>query len=1357
MKRANHPRCPDCGEVLPGNAVLGLCPRCVLLQSTQVDALPPEATGEESKLSSGPPGSIRHVFGNYELLEEIGRGGMGVVYRARQRELNRVVALKMVMPELLCSRSHIQRFRLEAETAARLEHPHLLPIYEVGDDSGQPYYAMKLVEGLSLAKRLKEVCLPALGDATTSSSKKTAGRQHRIAGLMHKIASAVAHAHERGVLHRDLKPANVLMDESGEPFVADFGLAKLFEQDAHLTQSLAIVGTPAYAAPEQVEDTGRQLTTAADVYSLGAILYALMTGRAPHEGASTLAILRQVKEEAVKPPHAVVLNVNRDLETICLKCLEKDSLRRYQTAGELADELKRFLSGEPITARPVTTPERLWRWSCRKPALASALSAVVVVFLAGVIGVLIQWQRAEANAEARQEEIYYRSIRMADSSLKQGDVDSALRELVSCPEEYRHWEWGRLAYLCFQDVLSVEAHTNITLSMLELGWDLNGVTRKVAFNPSGKRLVTLGRDGVLKIWDTKTGGLVTVIGGEDEGTVSFAHNPKGEHLAISSTVGQVKILSTADWRPVATFSGLSTNLSHVVFHPDGEKLAVSDLQGPVVLYHVESAQLVGSFDTPVRPIDRVAFTSNGGGLLVGNQSRIAVLDADSGTVARILEMADGESGRVFSGPTGEAYVTISQPGQVVLHPAGGEAKLLTNLRGSQPDWIQRVVFSPDGSRFCTGGDLGTAGVYRARDGEQLFTMPDRVNQAAFSQNGDLLTTLGLENVVRIWEVKSGRELKVLKGHQTVVTRLAFSPDGARIATGDLGGVVKLWSTRPGREVLEGDAWIWGLAVSPDGRLIAASPFAEKLQIWAAESGKRLHQLHTPFQYINAARFSPDGTRIATAGSDNTARIWDFRTDACLLKLSGHERSLWDLEYSPDGQLLATCGADGTARVWDSVTGQELQVLDHGTNDVIEVSFDPESRWLATSGGHGIVVWDIRSGRQVVAMGRSGPGEASISFYRSGDRLLTLGWDDTVRIFDARNGHELAAWKASGIAHVPGASPDEERLVMGVSNAHAFGYGTDRARAELMAMETGRSILLLEGHEEPFNEMVFSPDGRRIISSSFDFTIRQWETFPWQNREFPGSTTDPLAERLRRYADTYWRERLEAETLAPEEPSEGKGSSDQDVDRSYWPDRDPGATANEIDLTECFNGILTAPFYPFFGWAGSDNDLAELGHGLITLENIAFDIRGVIQLRRTEPVGGVWRQHWDRMPTAVEDIRIGRTFDRMHVILATDQGEGEGAEVGRLVWHYADGREEVCKILYGEDVRAWWEKANDASDIENGKVAWRGTNPNAVEQGATLRLYRRTWKNPRPQMAVETLDFTSDMSRAAPFVIAISVE
>ena len=371
----NTPRtCPDCGSPLPADAPQGLCPQCLAqaaMKTQSPTASPPSPdqtlTIDLSAVVEVSP-TIRY-FGDYELIQEIARGGMGVVYKARQKSLNRIVAVKMILSGQLAGEVEVKRFRTEAEAAANLQHPNIVAIHEVGEHEGRHYFSMDYVEGKNLADHCAGKPLSA----------------NQVAGLVKTIAEAVQYAHQRGILHRDLKPQNVLLDERGQPRITDFGLAKNIEQEGSLTVTGAVLGSPNYMAPEQAAGKQGEVGPASDVYALGAILYHLLTGRAPFVGETPVATMMKVIAEDPAPPRKQNPSLPADLETVCLKCLEKRPEKRYATARALMEDLQRFLNGEPVLAKPASPWRKAWHWLRRRPWLLVIFLSVGLVLLLGTV------------------------------------------------------------------------------------------------------------------------------------------------------------------------------------------------------------------------------------------------------------------------------------------------------------------------------------------------------------------------------------------------------------------------------------------------------------------------------------------------------------------------------------------------------------------------------------------------------------------------------------------------------------------------------------------------------------------------------------------------------------------------------------------------------------------------------------------------------------------------------------------------------------------------------------------------------------------------------------------------------------
>src|SRR6266516_3811885 len=371
--------CSECGST--SRVGRGLCLTCLLNQGLGADTCNHEALEDALAGIDVPDADWR--LGNYQILEEIGRGGMGVIYRARQRHSRRIVAVKRILSYHADSQETLVRFRREAEAAARLDHPNILPIYEVGvNEDGLPSFSMKFASGGSLLD-----AAPALHN-----------EPRRSVALMAKVARAVQYAHVQGILHRDLKPGNILLDGGGEPLVSDFGLAKWLEPINDLTRTPSIFGTPGYIAPEQVNGSNGNLTPAADVYSLGGVLFHLLTGRPPFTGEHALKVIQQTTEKPAPKLRSLAPALDRDLETICAKCLEREPQTRYCSAGELAEDLERWLHGHSIVARPVSPPVRLWRWSRRNPIVAGM--AALLLALATAVGVMT-WKAETAARPPR--------------------------------------------------------------------------------------------------------------------------------------------------------------------------------------------------------------------------------------------------------------------------------------------------------------------------------------------------------------------------------------------------------------------------------------------------------------------------------------------------------------------------------------------------------------------------------------------------------------------------------------------------------------------------------------------------------------------------------------------------------------------------------------------------------------------------------------------------------------------------------------------------------------------------------------------------------------------------------------------
>jgi WD40 repeat protein/tRNA A-37 threonylcarbamoyl transferase component Bud32 len=984
----------------------------------------PRLTQGPDETTEGPTWQPGQQLGDYELLEEVAEGGMGVVYKARQISLNRVVAVKMIRAGQLASGAEVERFQREAEAVAQLDHPNIVPLYEVGAQAGQHFFTMKWMEGGCLAQTVVS------GQWSVVSKEG----QRRAAQLLETVARAVHYAHQRGILHRDLKPANILLDGHGAPHVTDFGLAKRIDGDRNLTQSGAIVGTPSYMSPEQAAGETRRLTTATDTYALGAILYELLTGRPPFVAGSPLDLLILVRTQEPTPPSRLQPKLPRDLETICLKCLEKEPAKRYATAAALADDLHRYVTGEPILARAAGWWERGCKWAKRRPAVAALLLLVLAVTALGIGGVVREWRKTERVLEQREQALYVNQILLAGRYLAGSQPDRAGPVLDACPPGLRHWEWHYLMRQARPEVLRLRGHTD-------------RVTR-VAFRPDGQWLASADLEGWVKLWDAGTGQSLRTWNAHPPGVLALVFSADGRRLVTAGEDEVVKVWDATTGRELRAIPDAGTQ---VAISPDGQRLASGGRQSRVSLWDAATGKLLQRPQRFDSDVFQIAFSPDGRRVGAGSYGKLMVWDVEPGkedaNPKDAHRVALGTYVPAFSPDFRTIAVDNKNTRSISLYEAA-TYQLLGDLhdRGVGDDQLQiscpynSLAFSADSQRLAVNYLSGSVVVFQLQTGTTVHHSARRATGAAlaFSPDGRRLAFgAGAGNVVEVetWERKDERKPRTwgnrLENHDHL---FALSPAGGRLA------VV--------RHLRDAELAVWDLsedrvgpsfplaancqrpALSADGlRVACASASGHEVRVWNARTGREVQVLRWPAGGNLRVALGPGGRYLAAADDAQTVAVWDVATGRDLPPLLAG-RPIQGLAFGKDDRLAVGCV--DTIEIWDVPAGKRIRTLSNGEGGGRTLCFDPNGRWLAANDGNRAVrVWEVTTGREVRTLHGYAGMAAALTFSRDGRRLVTGGMDGAVKLWDVASGHEVLTLPGHAVqVTFVGFTPDGRSLISG---------------------------------------------------------------------------------------------------------------------------------------------------------------------------------------------------------------------------------------------------------------------------------------------------------------------------------------
>ncbi len=958
--------------------------------------------------------AIGSQIGPYKLLSVLGEGGFGIVYRAEQKEpVRRQVALKVIKPGM-DSKQVIARFEAERQALALLDHPNIAHVFDGGTtESSRPYFVMEYVRGVPIT----EYC-----------DRNKLDTEERLQ-LFIQVCEAIQHAHQKGIIHRDVKPSNILVsvqEDKAIPKIIDFGVAKAIShpltERTFFTEQGQFIGTPEYMSPEQTGMTIQDVDTRSDIYSLGVVLYELLTGTLPFDPDTLRAaafdeVIRIIRDADPPCPSTRLLSLgekamtaaanrrtdvralskrlHKELEWIPLKAMRKEPSRRYRTASELADDIRNYLDGDPLIAGPESVVYRAKKFARKHSAPIESAVAIFVVLLVALVISTMMYFRAEQQAEDYRRSLYVNRINLAEKYYRESHISRVRELLTDCPNDLRKWEWYYLWGVSDQARVILRGH--------------NGSVPSVAFSPDGKQIVSGSEDNTIRVWDANKGAELMTLRGHRGSVRSVALSPDGKWIVSGSEDNTIRVWDANKGVELMTLWGHRGSVRSVALSPDGKWIVSGSEDRTVKVWDGRGGAEVMTLRGHNAVVNSVAFSPDGKWIVSGSEDRtVKVWDGHGG--AEVMTLRGPESGvsSVAFSPDGRRIVSSDSDGVLKVWGVDTGAEVMT-LRGHN-GYVSTVAFSPDSRRIVSSSWDGTLRIWDADSGREVRALQGHagyVLSAAFSPDGTRIVSGGYDGMLNVWYAESGAEVMM----RQEVYSVAFRPDGKRLVVSCGNNTPKVLDAASGTEVMTlrgGAGYILSVEYSPDGERIVSSSWDGTLKIWDADSGREVRALQGHAGDVLSAAFSPDGRRIVSGSEDKTLKVWDANSGSALMTLPGHKGDVYSVAFSPDGRRIVSGSGDNTLKIWDADSGSEVRTLQGHKGYVSEVAFSPDGRWIVSSSWDGTLgVWDADSGSESKALRGHAGYVLSVAFSPDGKRIASGSSDKMLKVWVAVGLEEVA--------------------------------------------------------------------------------------------------------------------------------------------------------------------------------------------------------------------------------------------------------------------------------------------------------------------------------------------------------------